>query len=170
MAAAGANGGGVNIGPARSTPLDRSFHRGPREALEGVLRRDALAKRERAEAEEARSSKRVGCRSSQLCEGRGHGGRRYGGEPVVEGTLRALRLPKAAAERAPGGDDARNEEYAPRLEAKRVRDAEGRIVGDDGDHFADHGVRDAMEALSVEDYRHMMARRVREHLLLSRAS
>jgi hypothetical protein len=72
--------------------------------------------------------------------------------------------PSAAASeggggRAPGGDDARNEEYAPRLEAERVRDAEGRIVGDDGDHFADLGVRDAKEALSVKDYRHMMARR-----------
>ena len=78
--------------------------------------------------------------------------------PDAEGR-RGLR--RAAAERSAGDDDARDEEYVPKREARRVRDADGSIRGGDGKQFADGDVRDAMEVLSVEDLRHIARARWR---------
>jgi hypothetical protein len=57
--------------------------------------------------------------------------------------LQATNLP--AAER--DVEASRGESYAPKLEADRVRDADGSIRGDDGDHFGSGAIRPAMEAL-----------------------
>ena len=42
-----------------------------------------------------------------------------------------------------------------------VRDADGSIRGDDGDHFGSGAIRPAMEALTLEDFRALQARRWR---------
>ena len=69
-----------------------------------------------------------------------------------------------------GPDSAANEEFVPELRAARVRDAGGAMhgaasnrdgVNDGSDHWSSGEVSDAMSTLSIEDYRHMMARRVR---------
>ena len=71
--------------------------------------------------------------------------------------LQATNLP--AAER--DVEASRGESYAPKLEADRVRDADGSIRGDDGDHFGSGAIRPAMEALTLEDFRALQARRWR---------
>jgi hypothetical protein len=113
---------------------DSGNHRGRRESQETRLRQDALQRRERAEAGMVRQR-------LESLSGRGERRAPLGGflaglavmEKIAsrspETTLSVLRrlanggLRRAAAERVPGGDDARDERHTPELRATRVRDA-----------------------------------------------
>jgi hypothetical protein len=154
--------------------------RGRYEAMENIRRRDALAKRERIEAGAVRDRLEKGLPVSERSNLLGTLAALAMVDSVaqrsLDGTLGSLlrsaqgRWRKAmetasqeAAERVPDAEGAADEAFTPVLTAERVRDAGGSMTGTArtrGDYGGD-GISDAMESLSVADYRHMMAQRLR---------
>ena len=152
--------------------------RGRREAFEN---RDAIERRARQEAMDASATRR------RLEAGRPNGERADLAKVVamatvdaiagrtLEGTLGALRAmaqgsmrkARAAAERPNilDEDDARDERVRP-MRADKFRDAGGSMDADArtrSELFGGQGVSDALNSLSVEDYRHIMSMRLRKH-------
>ena len=160
---------------------DSGNQRGRREAMENIRQKDKLARAERQSASAVRNRLEKHC----VSEGRAGLERIVAmatcdslGKRSLEGTLGGLRLMAQyrKAEAAPadfaGGDDARDEVYVSPLCVGRVRDVGGRMrggsstedgSGDNSDHWPREGgeISDAMDALSLEDVRHILSQRIR---------